>query len=119
MNVRSSRGFAERIQIHRDEIDRRDVVGRERLHVLGHVAASEEAAVDRGMQRLHSSVEHLREAGDVGDVLRGNPCLSKRACGASRRDDLPATRSEGASQLGHACLVGNGYESARHDEGKE
>ena len=52
---------AERIQIHGDEIDRRDAVLLERLHVLGTVASREQAAVHGGMQRLHASVEHLRK----------------------------------------------------------
>ena len=41
----------------------------ELTHVLGVVPAGEDACVDRRMQRADAAVEHLREAGDVGDRL--------------------------------------------------
>ena len=51
----------------------------------GPVAQRQNAAVDDRMERLHPAAEHLREAGEIGDLLGLKPSLlqaSMRVAGA-------------------------------------
>ncbi len=84
------RGLPERIEIHGDEVDGRDPVLGERLHVLRQVAAREQTAVHGGVQGLHPAVEHLGKVRQRLDVLHreaGRPQRARRAAGG---DELPA-----------------------------
>eukprot|EP00982_Pelagococcus_subviridis_P007298 30542-Pelagococcus_subviridis.AAC.4 len=105
--------LAERIQVHRDDIDVSDVVRRHRVDVRRDVAAREDAGVYRGVERLHAAVEHLRVVRDrvhrgdvharVGDGLRA-------AAGA---DDLVPELRELRREVRHARLVADADERAR------
>ena len=105
---------AERIEVHDDEIDRRDAVLGDRRHVLGQVAPREQAAVHRGVQRLHAAVEHLGELRDVADVAHRNAGLAQRARRAAGGDELPAELVQAAGEVEQAGLVGDGEKCARH-----
>jgi hypothetical protein len=52
-------GLLERVQVDHQQVDRRDAVLGQRCHVLGQVAAGQDAAVHLRVQRLHAAVEHL------------------------------------------------------------
>ena len=103
---------AEGIEIHGDEIDRRDSLCLDRLHVLRTIASREQSTVHGGMQRLHASVEHLGDAGDVADIARREAGVAQRAGRATGRDDLPPELGEPARELDDAGLVGDGDEGA-------
>ena len=78
----------ERVEVHHDQVDRRDLVVGHRLGVAGVGAAGEDAAMDRGLQRLHPAVHDLGEAGVVADLdhLRRRP----------RAASWPSRRSTGS-----------------------
>ena len=58
----------ERVEVDDDELERLDAGRRQLLAVGGEAAVGEDPAVDPRVERLHPPVEHLREAGDGGDV---------------------------------------------------
>ena len=68
--------LAERIEVHRDQVDRRDAVLGQRGAVAGMVTAGEEAAMHLGVQRLHAAVHHLGKTGDLLDREDGNAGLA-------------------------------------------
>ena len=86
----------------------------ERRQVVGPIAAGENAAVKRRMQRLHAAVHHLGKAGQVGDARDGQAGLGQRASGAARRDQLEAARGETAAQIDDPGLVGNAQQGSWH-----
>ena len=51
------------------------------------------------VQRLHAAVEHLGEAGDLGDVRHREPGLAQRRGGAAGGDDLDAELGQAAREL--------------------
>jgi hypothetical protein len=57
----------ERVQRHRDEIERQQPLVRDLRHVGRGTAAREDRRVHVRMQRLHTSAEHLAESGPVLD----------------------------------------------------
>ena len=79
-----------------------------RGHVLGAVAAREQAAVDRRVQRLDAAVEHLRKAGVLGDLGDGEAGAGEQLRGAAGREQLDAERCQLARELDDAGLVGDG-----------
>ena len=60
-----------------------DTVLLDGAHVFGIVADVEDAAVHMGMKRLDAAVEHLGEAGQVGDVADGEAGVAEGLGGAS------------------------------------
>ena len=58
-------------------------VGHKLRHVPGYVASGQDAGVDSGMQGLDPAVQHLREAGDVGDLLNGDAGVGDGVVGAA------------------------------------
>ncbi len=64
-------GLLERVEVHDDEVDRRDALGLHRGDVGGLVAQGEDAAVHPGVQRLDAPVHHLGEAGDLARHAAG------------------------------------------------
>jgi hypothetical protein len=67
-------GFAKGVEIHAHQIDGRDAVACDRRHVLGQIAARQDAGVHLRMQGLDAAVEHFREArviADLGDRQAG------------------------------------------------
>jgi len=105
-------GLLEGIEIHHDEIDRRDVVGRRLLDVILVVAQEKKAAVDFWMQRLHAAVEHLGKTGDVGNVGDGEPGVAQRLRGAAGGDEFITGGNEGLGEIDEAGFIGNGEEGA-------
>ena len=95
----------ERVEGDGDEVDRRDAVALEGGHVLGRVAAGQDAAVDHRVEGLHPPVEELGEAGHLRDVADGEAGLPEELGGAAGREDLRAERGEAPGELDQAALV--------------
>ena len=95
----------ERIEVAHDQVDRLDAVFLQRGPVLGIVAHGEDAAVDVRMQRLDPAVEHLRKAGDLGDLAHRQAGLGKRLARASRGDqlDCQGRQGRGRNRPGRSC----------------
>ena len=61
--------------------------------------------VDPRVERLDPAVEHLREAGDGGDVGHRQAGVAQRARRATGRDELEPASDEAAAELDQAGLV--------------
>src|SRR5262245_51323399 len=101
-------GGLERVQVHRDQVDRADPVGRERLLVCGQVAAGEDASVDERVECLYPSVEHLGEPCHLGDLANVQPGGRERSGRATGRDELDAQVGETTGEIDESSLVGDG-----------
>ena len=66
--------------------------------------------VDPGMERLDPAVEHLRRAGDRGDIGHRQAGLAERAGRAAGRDELEARarRARGRARPGRSCRTPRG-----------
>ena len=113
-DARPRHRLLERVERHRDEVDGPDAVPLERGHVLGQLAAGQDAAVDLGVERLHPPVEHLGEAGDLGHVHHRDAGLAQQLGGAAGGEDLGAERGQAARELHHPGLVVHADEGASH-----
>jgi hypothetical protein len=103
-------GLAERIKVDDHEVDRLDARLLDRRHVLGQVAAREQAAVHFRVQRLQAAVEHLRVAGVVGDLGDFDSVRSEELRRAAGGEDGDTGRHEPARELDETRLVGDADE---------
>ncbi len=92
-------GLHERIEVADDEVDRLNAVGGHGLLVFGIVADGENAAVDERVQRLDPAVEHLGEAGHVGDLAHRQFGIKQRLARAAGRDKLDAQGGKATGQV--------------------
>ena len=79
----AARGGAERIEVHADEIDGLNAVGRDRGHVFGQIASREQATMHGGVERLHAPVEHLGELRHGAHIGARNAGVANRLGGAA------------------------------------
>ena len=100
-----SRG--ERADVDDNDVDRADSLGDQLVHLGGHVAASEDAGVDRGVECLDLATDEGRQAGDLGDGPDCDPVGRKVIAGAVRRDNLDVQREELAGQGRDPVAVGD------------
>ena len=103
----------ERIEIDDQEVDRGDVVGDHRRLMRRIGANGEQPAVDARMERLHPTVHHLGEAGELRDVDDGEPGRVERRRSAAGREELDPVPGQDFPQLDEAVLVGHGDQSPR------
>ncbi len=108
--------LAERIEVDHHEVDRRDPVCGDGGEILLAVAAGEDAAVHRRMERLDPTVQHLGEAGDVGDVDHREPDRGDRFRGATGRDELDPPGHQPAGELGEPGFVRHTQDCAHGDD---
>ena len=80
----------ERIQVHHHQLERHDALLGDRGHVVGAVAAAEDAAVDLGVERLDPAVHHLGKAGVGGDLADGDAGLFEMPPGPAAGVDFDA-----------------------------
>jgi hypothetical protein len=88
----------------------------QRGHVLGHIAARQQAAVHLGVQGLDAAVEHLGERRDLGHFGHGKASFGQQLGGAAGGDQGHAQTVQGLGQFDDAGLVGDGDECA-HGKG--
>ncbi len=100
----------EGVEVHDHHVDRGDPVLREGGQVLGGVAAREDAAVDRRVQRLHAAVEDLREPGGLRDAGHLHARLLELGRGAAGGEDLEAALREAAGEVHDPLLAVHGQE---------
>ncbi len=101
------------VEIDADQIDGRDAVLGNGLHVLGLGAHGEDAAGNARVNGLHAAVEHLGKAGDLGHFAQGSDaCFGKGFERASGGDDFDAESRKGAGEIDNARFVGDADESA-------
>ena len=99
-------GGGKGIKIHAHHIDVADFVLGHFGHMLGQVAATENAAVDFRVQRFHAPVEHFGEACVVGHFNHGHARIGQQFGGAAGGKDFNAQIGERAGKIHHAGFVG-------------
>src|SRR5690606_16553661 len=67
---RSSRDFLKLIEIHHHQVNARNAVLGDRVHMSGFGAHGENPTVHHRVQRLHAAVQHFGELGDFSDLLQ-------------------------------------------------
>ena len=100
-------GGLERIQVDDDQVDRQETLALERGQVVGIVAASQDSAVDLGVQGLDPAAENFGLAGVVGDFGDLETGGHERRPGAAAGQELGAARRQGLRQLDQSSLVEN------------
>src|SRR5262249_50302885 len=93
------------IEVDADEIERLDPVLLERRDVCRLVAPGQDPGVDAGVERLHSSAEHLRRGRHLLDVLDRQADRLERGRGLAARDEPPAEPREPAGERVQPGLV--------------
>ena len=97
--------LTEGIEIHAHHVDELDAVLPQRFQVVRIVAASQQAAVHLGMERLDTSVADLREPRHIADVDHLHAAFSQQFHRTAGGDHLPAELSKSARELHHAGLI--------------
>ena len=105
-------GELERVEVHAHEVERLDSVLRECDEVLLATPPGEDPRMDARMQRLHATVEELREPGHVLDLRDRETRLRQRHRGAAARHELESELREPPRELGDTGLVVDGDQRA-------
>ena len=93
------------VEVGCDYINCADTVLRKLCVVLCDVAPREYAAVDSRVQRLHTTVQNLREAGQVFDVLHRNAGIGDGGLSATGADERVSAVVQGAGEICESSLV--------------
>ncbi len=88
-----------------DDVDRGKAVLAQLRQVIGNVPAGEDARVHRGMQGLHPTVEHLGEAGEVGNREGLDAGGGQRPPGSVGGDELHPGVAQSLRELDQPGLV--------------
>ena len=83
--------------------------------IVGMIAAREDAAVQRRVQRLDAAVHHFGKAGDVGDAGDREAGVGQRARRAAGRHQLEAAGGEAAAEVDDPGLVRNAQQGSWHN----
>ncbi len=108
------RGGGKRIQVDHNEIDEADAESPEARQIVFAVAAREDAAVNRRMQRLDAAVHHLGEAGERRDTDDVESRCGQHTRGAAGRHEFEPAGGEAAREFCNAGLVGNAQQGSWH-----
>ena len=101
-------GRFEGVEVHHQQVDGLDAVFLQRCHVLGNVAAGQQASVHLGVQGLDAAVQHFRELGDFGDFGHGQALVGQQLGRAASRQQLHAHGVQGLRKFNDAGLVRDG-----------
>jgi hypothetical protein len=110
--IRPRHGGLERVQVQRQQSDRRDAVGGHHRIVLA--APAEQAAVDARVQGLDPPVHDFRETGHLGHLLHGEPGLAQGAAGAAGGNEFDTQRGQTTGEIHHAGLVRHAEQGAAY-----
>ena len=99
--------LGERVEVDDHELERLDLRGGELLAMVGQPLIGQHARGDARMERLDPAVEHLGEAGHVGNVGHLETCLAHGAGRAAGRDELEAEAGQARREGRQAALVGH------------
>ena len=111
--VRFSRHLREVVQIHRHQVDGRDVVSLQRLHVFGAGTHCQNSSGDERMQGLHASIQHFRKLRDVGDFSqRRDARLFQHSESSACRKNFNVERGERLGEIDNTGFIGNAQQSA-------
>jgi hypothetical protein len=115
----SPRGdLPERVEVDADEVERRDSVPLERLHVLRDVAPREDARMDAWVEGLDAPPEELRHLRQLLDLRDGQAELRHVLGGPAARDELHPEVRETPGKRVQPGLVEDGDKGPPdHDSG--
>ena len=82
-------GLAERIEVHANQLYCLDSILLQGLHVLRHVPAGKNAAMDLRVQGFHTAVTDLRESGDLADAYGLHTFFFQQFLGSPGGDYFP------------------------------
>ncbi len=106
------RDLLEFIQIHGHQVDGRNGVRGQRLHVLG-LGPALHPGGDARMNGLDAAIEHLGKLGDLGDLEQGrNTRFFEDAVGAAGGENLEAQGGQALGEIDDAGFIGDAEESA-------
>ena len=108
VNTRLGHRRLEGVEVHHHQIDGQDAVLAHRGLVDRVAAQVEQSAVNPRVQRLHPTVQHLREAGVLGDVAHRQAGITNRLSGSTGGEQFHAGRHEGAGEGDESGFVGDG-----------
>jgi hypothetical protein len=119
-STRLRRRFAEGVEVHHHEIDRRDAVFGDLRSMFRAETIGQDATVDLRMESLHPAVQDLGKARHVGNRRCGHPRRPKRLERSSGREDLEPGVDQAADERFEVSLVEYGDEGTargRHGGG--
>ena len=102
------------IQIHDDEIDRRDSVFRRLRLIVFVFTAIEQTAVYLRVQRLHAAAQHFRPAGEVRYIAHGDVRFAQQLRRSARRENFDLQRRKPLREFHDARLVKHADQRALH-----
>ena len=82
------------------------------LAMLRILAPVQDAAVDFGMQGLDPAVQHLREAGEFGDIFDVNAGVAQQLGGAAGGDQFDSQGGKFAGEFHQPGFVGDAQDGA-------
>ena len=97
--------LGERIEVDHHQLERIDGRRRQLLSMLRQAAVGQDSRGDARVKGLHPAVEHLGEAGDVGDVCYVDGLGAHGAGSAAGRDELEAKYRQRARERQSVRLV--------------
>ena len=100
------------VEIHTDEINRKDAMLGRLSGMLGIIAQEEKPAVDLRQEGFNPSIHHLRESGVVRDLTDRNAGGGDGLGGAAGGEELDAQIGKAAGEVDKTGLVGNREECA-------
>ena len=103
--VRLRDRLLKRVEVPDDGVDRINAVLFQSLHVLGDVAAGQNAGVNLRVKRLHAAVEHFREASVVCDFFHSHAFLLEELGGAAGRKKVVAEGDELTGEIHNAGFI--------------
>ena len=103
--TRLGHGGFKRVEVDHQQVDGVNAVGLQGGHVLGHIAARQQAAMHLGVQRLHAAIQHLWETGDLGHLFDRQALLCQQFGGAARGNQANVQGVQGTRQLNDARFV--------------
>src|SRR5271166_2764400 len=106
------RDLLKRVEVHGDQVNERDVVVGERLHMVGIGANRQNAARHARMDGFQPAVEHFGKPRQVGHFAHRHASGFEHAGGAAGRDDLDAQVAQALGELHDAGFVGHADEGA-------
>ncbi len=95
----------ERLDVDDDDVDRADAVLFELLELLGHVAAGEDAGIDRGVERLDLPADERRNLGQLRDRRDLDPVGGEVVAGTVGRVDLDVEVTQGSRERRYAVAI--------------
>ena len=106
-DARLAGGLLEGIKIHHHHVDGFDSLRRHSRPVFLAVPHVQDAPMDLGMQRLYPAIQHLGEAGKVGNIAHRKPGFAQGPSRAAGRNQLHVHGGQLAGEIYQACLIRN------------